>query len=317
MAENKNTQVATKEDLVSKQVEIAINNNFIDGLAKQLNAKVQYGMVFPPDYNVTNALMGAYLALKETTDKNGKPILEACTQTSIANSLMDMAVMGLSVQKKQGYFIGYGGKCSFQKSYFGNITIARRYGLKSINADIIYKGDAFKYHKEDAKTIIDFHEQSFENIDNDNICGAYAVAVMEDGSKIAEVMNIKQIKQSWQQGYGYKEGSGTHAKFADQMAKKTVINRLCKMITNTYGDGLVSETYDRVDEEMADIDIVAEDVKYEISQNANQIPFQPVAAIEEKPEPKTMADVTAGKQEKEPVKTEKKEQPLPAFMQQD
>lgn len=62
---------------------------------------------------------------------------------------------------------------------------------------------------------------------------------------------------------------------------------------------------------------MADNVQQEISQKANRIPFQPVAAIEEKPESKTMADTTAGKQEKEPVKTEKKEQPLPAFMQQD
>lgn len=62
---------------------------------------------------------------------------------------------------------------------------------------------------------------------------------------------------------------------------------------------------------------MADNVQQEISQKANQIPFQPVAAIEEKPEPKTMADMTTGKQEKEPAKTEKKEQTLPAFMQQD
>ena len=40
-----------------------------------------------------------------------------------------------------------------------------------------------------------------------------------------KLMNIAQIKQSWSQGYGYKDGSGTHAKFGDQMAKKTVIKK--------------------------------------------------------------------------------------------
>ena len=89
-----NTQgTQKKEELVAQQVDFAINNTFIDGLSKQLNAKVQNGMSFPADYNVTNALMGAYLALKETEDKNGKPLLEVCSQTSIANSLMDMACL--------------------------------------------------------------------------------------------------------------------------------------------------------------------------------------------------------------------------------
>ena len=55
-----------------------------------------------------------------------------------------MATLGLNASKKQGYFIAYGGKCQFQKSYFGNITLARRNGLKTINAEIIYDGDTFK-----------------------------------------------------------------------------------------------------------------------------------------------------------------------------
>lgn len=64
---------------------------------------------------------------------------------------------------------------------------------------------------------------------------------------------------------------------------------------------------------------MASGVQKEISQNANQTPFEPVepAQIEEKPEPKTMADVTAGRQEKEPVKADKKEKSLPEFITQE
>lgn len=310
MAETKNA-VAKQEE---QQAAMVINNAFIDGLTKQLNEKCKYGMSFPKDYNLSNALMGAYLTLKETADKNGKPILETCSQVSIANSLMDMATMGLNVQKKQGYFIAYGGKCQFQKSYFGNITIARRYGLKSVNAEIIYDGDNFVYTIEDGKKVFVKHEQNIMNIDNDKIKGAYAVAIMADGTKLLEVMNIKQIKQSWKQGYGYKEGSGTHAKFADQMAKKTVINRLCKMITNTYGDEAVIDTFDRL-EEVEGEDRIAADVAYEISQNANKEEFvidEPAQTEEKKPAP-TIAEMTKAP-EKEPVPVEKNDRSLPDFM---
>ena len=321
MAENKNTQVATAD----KQAAAVINNAFIDSLTRQLNEKCKYGLSFPADYNVANSLMGAYLILKETEDKNHKPILESCSQSSIANSLMDMATLGLSVQKKQGYFIAYGGKCQFQRSYFGNITIARRFGLKDIHAEVIYEGDNFVYHIEDGNKILDKHEQSIMNIDNDKIIGAYAVVIMQDGTKMLEVMNIKQIKQSWQQGYGYKEGSGTHSKFADQMAKKTVINRALKQIINTHGDVFVQEA----DERTEDVDRMAQveaDVAYEIAENSNKEEFivEEPPAIEEKPAPKTVADVpdiNVGKIDKEPVgkdmnvpAKEKKEQPLPDFM---
>ena len=269
--------MATKQELMEQgkqNANLVINNAFIDGLSAQLQEKQQYGLSFPADYNPTNALMGAYLIMKETTDKNGKCILESCSQASIANSLMDMATLGLNASKKQGYFIAYGGKCQFQKSYFGNITLARRNGLKDINAEIIYEGDKFHYHIEDGMKVVDTHEQDFMNIDNDKIVGAYAVAIMTDGRKICEVMNINQIKKAWNQRMGglKEDASSTHMKFKDQMAKKTVINRLCKMIANTSTDGNISEISDRLDE-FENVDIVAEDVAHEIEENANTVEF--------------------------------------------
>lgn len=272
--------MATKNEVAEqgkKNAELVVNNAFIDGLSMQLQEKTKYGLSFPADYNPTNALMGAYLIMKETTDKNGKCILESCSQASIANSLMDMATLGLNASKKQGYFIAYGGKCQFQKSYFGNITLARRNGLKTINAEIIYDGDTFKYHIENGMKVIDVHEQDFMNIDNDKILGAYAVAVMDDGRKVVEVMNINQLKKAWNQRMGglKEDASSTHMKFKDQMAKKTVINRLCKLIGNTSTDGNISEISDRLDE-AAEVDMVAEDVAYEIENNANQIDFSEV-----------------------------------------
>ena len=272
--------MATKNEVAEqgkKNAELVVNNAFIDGLSVQLQEKTKYGLSFPADYNPTNALMGAYLIMKETTDKNGKCILESCSQASIANSLMDMATLGLNASKKQGYFIAYGGKCQFQKSYFGNITLARRNGLKTINAEIIYDGDTFKYHIENGMKVIDVHEQDFMNIDNDKILGAYAVAVMDDGRKVVEVMNINQLKKAWNQRMGglKEDASSTHMKFKDQMAKKTVINRLCKLIGNTSTDGNISEISDRLDE-VAEVDMVAEDVSYEIENNANTVDFEDV-----------------------------------------
>lgn len=272
MATTKKNEVA---EVGKQQAGLIVNNAFIDGLSMQLQEKTKYGLTFPSDYNPTNALMSAYLIMKETTDKNGKCILESCSQNSIANSLMDMATLGLNAGKKQGYFIAYGGKCQFQKSYFGNITLAKRNGLRKISAEIIYEGDTFKYHIEDGVKVIDMHEQDFMNIDVDKIKGAYAVGIMSDGSKIVEVMNIAQLKKAWNQRMGglKEDVSSTHTKFRDQMAKKTVINRLCKLIGNTSTDGNISEISDRLDEQ-ENVDIVAENVAFEIEQNANQVEFE-------------------------------------------
>lgn len=291
---------AAKAEVLSageQQASIVVNNSLIEGLTRQLKEKEKFGLAFPADYNLANALTGAYLILKETTDKNGRCVLESCTQTSIVNSLMEMATLGLNANKKQGYFIAYGGKCQFQKSYFGNITLARRNGLIKVSAEIIYEGDVFKYHIVNGEKIIDEHTQDFMNIDTDKIKGAYAIGIMADGSRIVEIMNINQLEKAWNQRMGglKKDESSTHMKFKDQMAKKTVINRLCKMIANTSTDGNVSELSNRLDqfEDVSPIEIEQANAAYEIKTEANSEEFVESAVSDPKGESETQQDLPA------------------------
>ena len=269
--------MASKNEVVERgkqDAALVVNNSFIDGLSNQLKEKEKYGLTFPADYNPTNALMGAYLILKETTDKSGKSVLETCSQVSVANTLMDMVTMGLSMQKKQCYPIAYGGKLSCQVSYHGHKAMAHRYGAVDINAEVIYEGDTFEYHIENGRKILDCHEQSFMNINLDKILGAYCVVKLSDGSTYMEVMNMNQIKTAWKKGFGYKEGSGTHKDFTDMMAKKTVTSRACKQIVQQYGDVFVTSGMENA-EKLENVDVVVEDVKYDIEKNASTEEFVP------------------------------------------
>lgn len=268
--------MATKNEVAEagkQQAGIVVNNAFVDGLVSQLQTKEKFGLTFPKDYNYQNELMGAYLILKETQDANKKPVLESCTQVSIANTLMDMVTLGVSMQKKQCYPVAYGGKLQCQISVYGNTCIARRYGLKTIDAMCIYEGDTFTYHIENARIVIDEHKQDFLHINKDKIIGAYAIVTMDDGSQYVELMSMDMIKQAWKQGFGYKEGgSGTHQKFTDQMAMKTVKNRALKYIIRTYGTQAVSDAYDNFEETETD-DRVVMDVEHDIAENANSEDF--------------------------------------------
>lgn len=268
--------MATKNEIAEagkQQAGLVVNNSFIDGLVVQLQDKEKFGLTFPKDYNYQNELMGAYLILKETQDANKKCVLESCSQVSIANTLMDMVTLGVSMQKKQCYPVAYGGKLQCQISVYGNTCIARRYGLKNIDAMCIYEGDEFKYHIENARIVIDSHTQDFLNINNNKIIGAYAIVTLDDGSHYVELMNMDMIKQAWKQGFGYKEnGSGTHQKFTDQMAMKTVKNRALKYIIRTYGTQAVSDAYDNFEETETD-DRVVMDVQHDIADNANSEDF--------------------------------------------
>lgn len=282
--------MATKNEVVEtgkQQAGLIVNNSFIDGLVVQLQEKEKYGLTFPKDYNYSNELMGAYLILKETTDANKKPVLESCSQASIANTLMDMVTLGVSMQKKQCYPVAYGGKLQCQISVYGNTCIARRYGLKTIDAMCIYEGDEFEYHIENARIVVDKHNQDFLHINKDKIIGAYAIVTLEDCSQYVELMSMDMIKQAWKQGFGYKEtGNGTHQKFTDQMAMKTVKNRALKYIIRTYGTQAVSDAFDNFENAETE-DRVEMDVQHDIQQNANSedFPFDEPEVVETVEEP--------------------------------
>lgn len=196
-------------------------------------------MILPKNYSVENHMKSAWLALQEVEDREHHKALQICTKESIANSLLDMVLQGLSVSKKQGYFIVYGNKLIFQRSYFGTIALAKRAGgmVSEPVANVIYDGDDFQYEidPKTAKVAIVKHSQKLENIDNSKIKGAYALVTLADGTTQVTIMSMQQIRAAWGQG-ATKGNSPAHKNFAEEMAKKTVIGRACKAIINSSDD---------------------------------------------------------------------------------
>ncbi|RII34152.1 recombinase RecT [Clostridium chromiireducens] len=228
-----------------------------------------------PNYNYSNVLKSAYSILSETLDKEKKPLLQSCSQTSIINTLLDMIIQGLSPAKKQCCFIEFDGKLQLTKSYLGNIAATKRLkGVRNVFANVLYEGDEFSYelNLETGLKEIKRHEQKFENIDTNKIKGAYAVVVKEDNLNYVEIMNINQIKSSWNQGES--EGqSGAHKNFAHEMAKETVINKACKNFVCTSDDSdLLIESITRTNEYTHEdiIESTLDEVKEEINNNSNQ-----------------------------------------------
>lgn len=265
MAEN--TKVAKEKEAQSKEL---IAKDFTEGMVIEIKQKEKFGLTFPENYNYTNELMSAMLILQDTVDMNKKPVLQSCSRASIENALISMVTDGLSMRKKQCYPVAYAGKLSCQPSVYGATCVARRYGLLDIEAEVIYEGDTFNYTIVNGKKTITEHIQEIGNIDNDKIKGAYAIAFLKDGTSKVEIMTIEQIKTAWKQGFGYKEnGNGVHQKFTDQMAKKTVKNRLLKSINNTYSGFGRDDDYEEISHE----EMVEQDVAYDIEQSANSVDF--------------------------------------------
>ena len=277
----------------------AIDNKGIEALTTQLKDKQKRGLKFPPNYSLENALNSAYLMLKEAVDKNNKPLLEVCTQESVVNALMSMATQGLNPIKKQCYFIAMGRKCTLMPSYFGTLAVTKRIAniIGEPVANIIYKGDVFEYEYniETGEKKIKKHEQKLENISNNNIVGAYAIVRTKE-QIIIEIMNIDQIRASWGMGAA-KGNSPAHNKFAEEMSKKTVLNRACKQLINSSDDSsLMSDEmimeYNKTDDNDY-IDVAAVEVEEEIEEKANaeeielKIPEQEMEEAKEEPSTET------------------------------
>lgn len=239
-------QKSNQMTVADQTANMVVNNQFVDALVRQMNGKVEGGLVLPKDYSLSNAMNTAYLQLKQMQTRDYKPILSVVTQESVANSLLDMATSGLDVSKSQGYFIQYGQRLAFQKSYFGWQTLARRCGAVKFSAQCIYVGDKFDYEVVDGEIQNVIHKQSFGNIDKDKILGCYGVVTMANGQKIIEVMTFDEIRQSWMQN---RQGIGkVHTNFSKKMARKTVLTSICKSIVNTYGNAEMWEQINIADE---------------------------------------------------------------------
>ena len=229
----------------SNTKEVAVyQKNISDQVLAKIKNFEQVGLQHPANYAIDNAMKAAWLVLQDTEDRNHNKALDVCTKESIANSLLDMVLQGLSVAKKQGYFIVYGNKLNFQRSYFGTVSVALRSGKikEEPVANIIYEGDDFVYTIDPAtgrKKIVK-HDQKIENIDNNKIKAAYCIIQRSNGESDLEIMTLKQIHDAWNQG-ATKGKSPAHQNFSDQMCKKTVINRACKMIINSSDDAWLYE----------------------------------------------------------------------------
>jgi recombination protein RecT len=220
----------------------------------------------PPNYSAENALRSAWLIIQETQNLSKQPALSVCSTESIANALMDMVLQGLNPVKKQCYFIVYGSKLTLQKSYIGNIAISKRIAnVKDVRTVPIYKNDIFKYeiNTETGRKKIIEHGQELDNIDPQNVVGAYAIITENDGKIWCEVMNMKQIKASWEMGNA-KGTSKAHINFADEMACKTVANRALKIAIGSTDDA------DLFEDDLIEESRVTADIKNEITTNANQ-----------------------------------------------
>lgn len=248
------TATQTKNPIQVAKTEI------VDRTAEAVRNYVSSGKLhLPADYSAENAVKAAWLTLQETVDKEKRPVLEVCTKASIANALMSMIIQGLDPAKKQCYFIAYGPSLVCQRSYFGDIALAKRVrpGIE-VNAEVFYEGDEVGWEMHNGKKVGIRHIQDIANLDDSKLKGAYCVVTDEHGEVTAcELMTMERIRKSWGMSKTYKPDAkfGTHHDFPADMAMRTVIRRTLKPIINSSSDELLMMAARQSDMDGADAEV--------------------------------------------------------------
>lgn len=254
---------------------IEFEKNISDSVQNRVTQLSQEGRLnLPPNYSVGNAMASAWLIIQDTKDKNGRPALEVCTKESIANALLEMAILGHNPAKKHGYFIVYGNRLSWFPSYFGKAAAVKR--IKGIEhepvATLIYEGDEIELgHNELGEEYVIKHKTSWSNKVKNNIVGVYATVKQGNITRSA-VLTEAEVKEAWLRNPGQKRD---HVDFKGEFMKRTAINRLVKMIIQTSNDDdLLAETmianeYQHYDFEGQTVEVAEEKAQLEVDTNAN------------------------------------------------
>ena len=234
-AAGNNMPANTGEDFISYK------NRITTSVLNKIAALQKGGITVPKGFSADNQIYLAFLKLSSMEDpKTHQPILQTVTPQSVANALLTMCLKGLSMEKGQCTFIRYGRELQFQQMYHGTVALAKRYGADDPQAQVIYEGDEFEYeiNPQTGKKRVIKHIQRLENIKGDKIVGAWCLipyAGHPEKDPKVEVMTMDEIRRSWMQGATRGE-SPAHRNFPQEMAKKTVIGRACKLFVSTSDD---------------------------------------------------------------------------------
>jgi len=183
------------------------------------------------------------------TELHRNPTLQRCDPMSFLGAVVTAASLGLEPGSALGqcYLIPYGKECNFQIGYRGQIDIARRSGnIVSISARCIYEGDDFEieYGTDEKLT----HIPRFKS---DKILYVYAVAQLKDGGTQFEVMSTEAIEKHRKQ---YSKSANVWNTAWDEMAKKTLVRRLFKMLPTSIELASALDAEERPAHEILDAD---------------------------------------------------------------
>lgn len=233
-----------------------------------------------------------------------QPEILECTPLSIVQALVIASSAGLEINTPMGlaYLIAYrNGKTQTREAqliigYRGLIELARRSGmLVSIEAHVVHERDRFEFAFGLEPKLV--HEPYMGSGEEGALIAVYAVAHLKDGGRQIEVMRIADVDKIRTRS---KAGNyGPWVTDYEEMCKKTVLKRLCKLLpmsiemgTAVAADNVAEHTVERPGSQLEAVNAELADTLVEglRRSGAEKDTSQEVIDIEDRAKPKDKGD---------------------------
>ena len=176
-----------------------------------------------PKHVTPERLLKVALTATSTT-----PALLACKPMSLLKAVFQAGQLGLEAGGLlgEGYLIPFKDEVQFIPGYRGLIKLARQSGqIASIEARVVYARDAFELEYGLEPKLV--HKPLLAE-DRGDFMFVYAIATLKDGSKQVEVMTKGEVDKIRARSKASTDGPWV-SDYAE-MAKKTVLRRICKLL---------------------------------------------------------------------------------------
>ncbi|MEY4673856.1 MAG: hypothetical protein RL148_1640 [Planctomycetota bacterium] len=187
----------------------------------------EFQAALPPQIPVEKFLRTTITAIQM------QPTLLEADRRSLLGACMKAAQDGLLLDGREAAAVIFGGKGGARVQYMpmlgGLLKKLRNSGeLASIAAHVVYDTDQFSYELGDHESIT---HKPFLGVNRGKPIAVYAIARTKDGAIYREVMSLADVEKV--RNVSRAKDSGPWTQWWDEMAKKTVIRRLCKRLPSS------------------------------------------------------------------------------------
>lgn len=155
------------------------------------------------------------------------PDLQNADRRSLFGSIVRLAQDGLLPDGREAAIVLFGNKAQAMPMIAGVLKKIRQSGeVAKVSAQVVYEHDEFVWHLGFDEDVT--HNPPALDKPRGKAIGAYATAVLKDGSRLLEVMSLEEIEKV--RAVSRAKGNGPWVQWWGEMARKTVMRRLSKRL---------------------------------------------------------------------------------------